>query len=185
VHRWLGVSSENAAHRVAVEWDDRGTMREGVYIRRRDTDSRLMALAGGRLFPGIHHHAKFSIEESTNRIAIALRSKDGVTNMSVHGRQVEQLPKGSVFQSVDECSAFFEAGSLGYSRTLDPARFQGLELHCHNWRAEPLAIEEVHSNFFDDETLFPKGSIEFDCALLMRNIQHEWHGQADLCCGVH
>src|SRR5262245_8576944 len=39
--RWCGVSSENAAHRVAVEWDDNGAVREGVYIRRRDTDSRL------------------------------------------------------------------------------------------------------------------------------------------------
>src|SRR6185436_17025543 len=26
---WLGISSENAAHRVAVEWDDDGTTREG------------------------------------------------------------------------------------------------------------------------------------------------------------
>jgi hypothetical protein len=30
--------------------------------------------------------------------------------------------------------------------------------------------------------LFPKGSIEFDCALLMRGIEHEWHGVPDLCC---
>src|SRR5687767_8524173 len=45
---WLGISSENAAHRAAVEWDDGGRVREGVYIRRRDTSSRLNALAGGR-----------------------------------------------------------------------------------------------------------------------------------------
>src|SRR5688572_22191214 len=43
---WLGISSENAAHRVAVEWDEGGVVREGVYVRRRDTDSRLNALAG-------------------------------------------------------------------------------------------------------------------------------------------
>src|SRR5436305_8499561 len=41
---WLGISSENAAHRVAVEWDDGGGVREGVYIRRRDTSSRINAL---------------------------------------------------------------------------------------------------------------------------------------------
>src|SRR5436305_14931233 len=50
---WLGISSENAAHRTAVEWDDAGTIREGVYVRRRDSNSRLFSLAGGRLFPGI------------------------------------------------------------------------------------------------------------------------------------
>src|SRR2546423_12753150 len=37
---WLGVSSENAAHRAAVEWDEDGRVREGVYVRRRDTNSR-------------------------------------------------------------------------------------------------------------------------------------------------
>jgi hypothetical protein len=31
------------------------------------------------------------------------------------------------------------------------------------------------------ETGATKGSIEFDCALLMRGIDHEWHGKADLC----
>jgi hypothetical protein len=31
-----------------------------------------------------------------------------------------------------------------------------------------------------DEALFPKGSVEFDCALLMRGIEHEWHGKDDL-----
>jgi hypothetical protein len=62
VPSWFGVASENAAHRMAVEWDDHGKVREGVYVRRRDTDSRLNALAGGRLFPGIHHHAGFVVE---------------------------------------------------------------------------------------------------------------------------
>src|SRR5689334_16048143 len=48
---WLGISSENVAHRAAVEWDDHGVIREGVFIRRRDTSSRLNSWAGGRLFP--------------------------------------------------------------------------------------------------------------------------------------
>src|SRR6201997_2099537 len=43
---WLGLSSENAAHRIAVEWEQGGQTREGVFIPRRDTSSRLNALAG-------------------------------------------------------------------------------------------------------------------------------------------
>jgi hypothetical protein len=30
---WLGMSSENAAHRTAVEWDEAGHVRDGVYVR--------------------------------------------------------------------------------------------------------------------------------------------------------
>ena len=36
-----GLSSENAAHRIAVEWDGEGGPREGVYIPRRDLDYAL------------------------------------------------------------------------------------------------------------------------------------------------
>ena len=181
---WLGISSENAAHRTAVEWDDNGAVREGVYVRRRDTNSWLNSLAGGRWFPGIHHHAKFTVEEIAGRYSIALRSDDGVTSMSVRGRRADRLPASSVFRSLEEASAFFQAGSLGYSATPDPSRFQGLELRCLNWQVEPLEVEEVRSSFFEDESLFPKGSIAFDCALLMRGIKHEWHGKSDLCCAV-
>jgi hypothetical protein len=181
---WLGISSENAAHRAAVEWNDGGTVREGVYVRRRDTNSWLNALAGGRLFPGIHHHARFTVEESADRWHVALRSDDGVTSMSVRSRRAEWLPTSSVFRSLDEASAFFQAGSLGYSATADPSRFQGLELRCLAWRVEPLDVEEVRSSFFEDASLFPQGSIQFDCALLMRGIEHEWHGKADLCCAA-
>jgi len=35
----LGLGSENAAHRFAVEWDQDGKQCEGVFIPRRDTNS--------------------------------------------------------------------------------------------------------------------------------------------------
>ena len=146
------------------------------------TSSRLNAWAGGRLFPGIHHHADFTVMEAPDRFEVALASDDGVTSMSVRARLAAQLPASSVFRTLDAASAFFQAGALGYSATSDPTRFHGLELHCPTWHVEPLEVEEVRSSFFDDEALFPKGSIAFDCALLMRGLQHEWHGQADLCC---
>src|SRR3984893_10338567 len=37
---FVGIGSENAAHRIAVEWDENGQYREGVFIPRRDTSSR-------------------------------------------------------------------------------------------------------------------------------------------------
>jgi len=179
---WLGISSENAAHRTAVEWDDHGSPREGVYVRRRDTSSRLNSLAGGRLFPGIHHRARFTVRETAERYEVALRSDDGTTDLAVRTHRTDQLPASSVFRSLEEASAFFQTGSLGYSATPEAARFQGLELRCLHWRMEPLAVEEVRSNYFDDRSLFPSGSIEFDSAFLMRGIEHEWHGRDDLCC---
>jgi len=57
---WCGVASENAAHRIAVQWTENGRTREGVFIPRRDTNSLLNRIAGGRLFPGVHHPAAFA-----------------------------------------------------------------------------------------------------------------------------
>src|SRR6218665_1842234 len=54
--KFLSIDSENGAHRIAVEWNDEGKTKEGVFIPRRDTSSILNSMAGGRIFPGIHHH---------------------------------------------------------------------------------------------------------------------------------
>lgn len=181
---WLGISSENAAHRIAVEWDENGEIREGVYVRRRDTNSRLNALAGGRVFPGIHHRARFVVKEASDRFEIAMRSIDGQTAISLQARMADELSSSSLFDSLAVASDFFQAGSLGYSATLDSRRFQGMELCCRQWQMRPLEVTDVRSSYFDDESLFPKGSIHFDSALLMRDIEHEWHGKADLCCSA-
>lgn len=179
-----GIGSENAAHRFAVEWEVDGEWKEGVYIPRRDTNSRLNTWAGGTLFPGIHHHATFSVEESDDRYSVTMRSDDDRASVHVSGRVVDEIPDSSVFSSVAEVSEFFERGSLGYSETNTQGEYDGLELRCQNWHVQPLEIERVESSFFQDETRFPPGTIEFDNALLMRGIQHEWHGREELCCSA-
>src|ERR1051325_9010231 len=80
---YFGISSENAAHRIAVEWDQDGETKEGVFIPRRDTSSRLNTLVGGRLFPGVHHHARFTVHETAERFDIALRSDDDGMQLSL------------------------------------------------------------------------------------------------------
>jgi hypothetical protein len=179
---WVGLATENAAHRIAVEWDEDGETHEGVYVRRRDTNSWFNSFVGGRLFPGYHHHANFAVNETRENYQIALHSDDGETNLMVHGRRSRSWPTSSIFDSLREASEFFQGGSVGYSATPDPSRHQGLELRCRNWIATPMEIEEVRSSYFDNESLFSKKSIQFDSALLMRDIEHEWHIMPDLCC---
>lgn len=173
----VGIASENAAHRIAVQWRQDGCRHEGVYIPRRDTSSRFNALVGGKLFPGVHHHARFAVREETGFYAVGFASDDGRTHAAVRARPVDRLPEESVFGSLDEASDFFRCGSLGFSATATPGRFDGLELRCLEWRVRPLAVETVESSFFDDENSFPPGSVEFDSALLMHGIEHEWHGK--------
>ena len=180
---FLGLSSENAAHRIAVEWDQNGETKQGVFVPRRDTSSRINTLLGGRLFPGMHSHAAFKVHENDGHFRVELTSDDRQTHLLVQGHVAEDVPKDSVFGSLKEASSFFERGSLGYSVTAKPGQFDGLELRSFNWQVRPLDVENVTSSFFENQNLFPPGSVEFDCALLMQGIDHEWHGKDYLCSG--
>jgi hypothetical protein len=177
----LGLSSENAAHRIAVEWmDEAGIQREGVFIPRRDTGSFLNRVAGGRVFPGEHHPARFAVIDSEGQIKFSMESIDGEVSVRVVGQDADSLPASSCFASLAEASAFFEGGSLGYSVTRNGERLDGLLLRTVDWRIRALAVSEVYSSFFADRARFPDGSVEFDHALIMRDVIHEWHKAEDL-----
>jgi hypothetical protein len=172
---FIGISSENGAHRIAVEWTENGEIKEGVFIPRRDSSSWFNSLAGGRIFPGRHFHAKFDVKEENGHYHVAFKSSDGTT-IAVDGDKTEKLNSDSIFKNLDEASAFFEGGAVGYSPNGD--KFDGLKLKTFNWKIEPLNVTAVQSSFFENEELFPKGAVQFDNALLMTQIKHEWHSVA-------
>lgn len=155
---FIGVNSENGAHRIAVEWDENGETKSGVYIPRRDTSSKLNTWVGGRIFPGRHYHAKFNVEEEKGNYHIDFKSSDDT-------------------EILNNASDFFENGDLGYSPNKD--KFDGLRLKAYKWEVRPLDVLKVKSSFFENEEIFPKGSVTFDNALLMTNIEHEWKSETD------
>ena len=75
--RWIGLQSENAAHRIAVEWDTPTGTRSGVYIPRRDSNSRVNIALGGRTYPGEHHMAEVEVEETDQQVRVALPHRTG------------------------------------------------------------------------------------------------------------
>ncbi len=76
-----GLTSENAAHRISVEWDGPDGVERGVYIPRRDTASRLNAFAGGRLYPGEHGRADFTVREDADAVRVAFATRDGAVEV--------------------------------------------------------------------------------------------------------
>jgi uncharacterized protein YqjF (DUF2071 family) len=182
----LGFSSENAAHRVAVEWDEpSGGSNEGVFIPRRDTDSRLNHLGGGRIFTGEHYLAKFRVLDNGSHVDFTMRSQDKTVSVRARGFDSDALPESSCFASLADSSRFFECGSVGYSSTRDARRLDGMRLTTQYWRVRALTVEQVESSFFADTSLFPVGSVEFDHALIMRDIASEWHQTADMFSEAH
>jgi hypothetical protein len=176
----LGLTSENAAHRIAVEWDGAHGPREGVYIPRRDSNSRLHQWVGGRLFPGAHHESRFEVSDTGDRVVLRMTSRDGSVVVELTAQAVPRLPPSSIFATHAEASELLVRGSLGYSTTDDPRRYDGLVLDTAQWQVSPLAVQEVRSSYFEDPERFPPGTVELDHALIMRDVEHRWLAAPDL-----
>ena len=173
---FIGVNSENGAHRIAVEWDENGETKSGVYIPRRDTSLKLNAFVGGRLFPGKHYLAKFNVQEANGNYHIDFKSSDE-TVTSIDATKTKVFNENSIFETLENASDFFENGDLGYSPNKD--KFDGLRLKAYKWEVQPLEVSNVKSSFFENEEIFPKDSVTFDNALLMTNIEHEWKSEQE------
>lgn len=179
----VGFGSENAAHRIAVEWEERGETRHGVYIPRRDTSSALTALFGGSVFPGYHHRASFDVHERGREIRVGMHSTDATVSVDVHVELTEELSGSELFGDTDEASAFFASGSCGYS----PAgrdRLEGVRLTTEAWEVRPARVISAHSSVMEDVSLFPPGSAALDCALVMRGVPVVWERAGGLRTGL-
>lgn len=165
-----GLASESVAYRVAVAGPDGSA----VYVPRRDTDSRLQVAAGGRLFPARFGRSAFRVLDDGSRLDLDVRSFDGLGDVRLVAQTAAALPASSVFGELATASRFFESGGLAWTPSSAGGRFDVLELRTREWAVSPLAVEVVQSSFYDDPRRFPRGSITFDNALLMRNVRHEW-----------
>ncbi|MER5967321.1 DUF2071 domain-containing protein [Streptomyces sp. NPDC002057] len=172
--RALGLRSENAAHRIAVEWDGPDGVETGVYITRRDTASRLNAWAGGRVFPGEHGRAGFEVHETPDQVRVAFATWDGDTRVDVTVAPSDALRGSELFTDLAEASRFFQDGARGYSATSSGRHLDGMELHTDAWHVEAVRVHSAASSFFDNSERFPPGSATLDCALVMRDVPVGW-----------
>jgi hypothetical protein len=173
---FIGVSSENGAHRIAVEWDEEGETKDGVYIPRRDISLLLNTVLGGRMFPGKHYLAKFNVKEGGGNYHIDFTSSDN-TSISIDAKETDHFDPNSIFETLENVSAFFEKGAVGYSPNKD--KYEGLKLQTYTWQVKPLEVTNVHSSFYENKSVFPKESVQFDNALLMTRVEHEWKNMPD------
>jgi len=169
LHPRIGFRTENVAHRIAVEWDERGETHSGVYVVERHSSSMLPVLAGGRLFPGVQKHARFQLNETASRFRV---------HMSAPGTRVAvDVELGgewtsSLFANVESASAFYEQGAVGWSPRRDGTGVEPLKLTSKEWAVEPGEVISIESSFFD---ALPAGSAVLDSVVAMRDIPFFWN----------
>lgn len=185
----VGFGSENAAHRIGVEFPasasadegeregnggidgDRGYGRNGadwepgVYVPRRDTSSRLTALVGDRTF-GRHGHARFDVREGDGTYELRMESADA--RIDFRASETDALPADSAFEDLAAAVGYHQCGTVGYSPSPDGRRYEGMELTVDDWAVRPLAVERASASYFEEQ--LPADAVALDNALLMRNV---------------
>src|SRR5262249_349586 len=169
-----GLAVENVAHRVAVLYPANGEMKRGVFILRRETDQRLVRVFGGRLFPGVYREARFRVREDDAGLHMDVSGSNGETDISFSARDTEEWPSTSVFAGLGEASEFYRDGDSGFSCTRSGC-VEGMRLKTLQWSPAPLRVELMKASFLFSSGRFPKSAIDFDCGLIMRRVEHEWH----------
>ena len=89
----------------------------GVYVPRRDSSSRLTTWAGGRLFPGLQHRARFNVGEANGCYRVEVISRNVVVRVTAAAHLADTVMSGSVFADVEAASEFFRCAPLGYAPT--------------------------------------------------------------------
>jgi hypothetical protein len=79
--------------------------------------------------------------------------------------------RSRLFATVDDASAFFRAGSTGWSPRRNSDELDGLTLDTVHWKVEPGRLLNVESSFFD---ALPEGSARLDSVLVMRDVPITW-----------
>lgn len=165
--RW-GFRTENVAHRVAVEWDQDGGVRTGVFIVERHSSSLIPVLGGGRLFPGVQRRGRFTLDEVGDRFRVRMAAPGIRVAVDV---EVGNEWTSGLFGSVEEASEFHRLGSVGWSPCVAGDGIEALELTSTEWTAEPGVVHAVESSFFES---LPAGSAVLDSALVMRDLPFFW-----------
>jgi uncharacterized protein YqjF (DUF2071 family) len=176
----LGMASENMAHRIAVRYPTDNGMKEGVFIWRRETDLRLATILGGRLFPGVHRQATFHVMECEGALAMYVRTRQGQADVSFDARYTTDWTATTAFRTLDEACRFFQKGDCGFSCSQHGRKLEGTRLRTLKWEMRPLRVGGVQAAFYENRERFPAGSIEFDSAVIMCGIPHEWYELDDV-----
>lgn len=177
----LGLNAMLVEHQAAVTWEDGGRLRHGLYIPRRDTSSLLQLMMGDRLSGGLHHLARIRARIRQDRYVVSMRgmNQEGV-RAKLMAKLTDRFPMGSVMKELETAVSFFESGKVAYSPLYKHSIFEGVEWNAQDFSIQPLRVERLEGNYWEEIAGFPKKSIFFDHAILIQGAPYQWNHMPEL-----
>ncbi|MEM7367373.1 MAG: hypothetical protein AAF587_02160 [Bacteroidota bacterium] len=172
----VGFSSMIVEHQIAASWENAGKLCHGLYIPRRDTSSLLQMMVGDRLSGGMHHLSRIRARIRYDRYTLGMRSIDqqGV-KVQLMAKLTDRFPMGSVMKELETAVDFFESGKIAYSPLYKKSVFEGIAWQAKDYSIQPLRVERLNGNYWEELAGFPAKSVFFDHALLIQGAPHQWN----------
>lgn len=172
----VGLASELAWHRVAVEWDEGGRTLHGHYLLRSETDSRLAPIPGARLVPSPDDCTRIEVRANEEELVGRVESGDGSTDIELVA-SVAPWAEGTLFKSANAAREAIASGHVVWDGEAE-GTLEGVELRSTGGSSQGLQVRRLRSQWFEDPERFPPGTTTLDCAIVVRDADHEWHAPA-------
>ncbi|HTN79565.1 MAG TPA: hypothetical protein VMK16_07820 [Acidimicrobiales bacterium] len=162
-----GFTSQNAAHRIAVEWDQHGRKAAGTFVLSRHTSARRIAVAGDRLFPGLRMRADFDVDDRGPNVSVGFRGSDG---SAVDAEVVvdDDVGRSELFSAPQEGWRLAVRGAMTASLRRKAGELDWIDEHARGGRVRAASIERVTSSLFSAALGTP------DSAIVARDVMIEW-----------
>lgn len=173
--RIAGFHTQNAVDRIAVEWNEGGSILHGFFVPSRYSPSAVNTLISlTRLFPAVFKHARFRFERAGVHYRVSVAAEGN--RLSFDANESSIFSEKSAFDSMNMASEFHRDAKISYSPAHEEGTYDGIYLKSFDWHATPLEVINVHYDYI--EKTFP-GAV-FDSAFVVRNTKHEWHGMGSI-----
>ena len=161
-----GFASENAAHRIAVEWLQNGRTATGTFVLVRHTSSRRIAALGDRFFPGQRERAGFEVEDRGPNLRVACHSRDGAT--VIDAEVGEGGFTSELFASPEDVWRFCLRGAMTASLRQRGGVLDWIDERARGGVVRSASIERISSS------VFPAAIGSPDSAIVARDVTVEW-----------
>src|SRR5579885_1217553 len=102
---FTGFETQNAVDRIAVEWDEAGTIVQGFYVPARYSPSTVNTLVSmARLFPTVFTHAQFYFDDKANKYRVSIVA--GANRLDLEAHETDNFSSESTFGTLQEASNF-------------------------------------------------------------------------------
>lgn len=147
--KFFGISYWHAAYRIYVRFHPKnGAPIEGLYFLRSDCDNEIMSMMGNTVTDFNFHTSPIKVDEKAETTQIEIVSPSALALAIIDQTKPAELPKGTIFSSLEEARVFLKYKPNGISAAGDGANIVHITRNEDEWRSKLVSVQGAQWDFF-------------------------------------